>query len=97
MNDDQIRKLIEKLRRLTTARGATEAEAKAAKKKAADLEARLPKTRHPEQKIYVDGWPGQPHCDHIADRTTYQKNKKLVCKKCGCEYVPDVHVWKKFS
>jgi len=92
MTDAQARSLIEKLSRLTENRGATKAEALMARKKIAELAAKLTPQYRP---VYVEGWPGQPQCDHIPDRATYHNNKSLVCKKCGYLYHPDVHVWRK--
>ena len=95
MSDAQTRRLIEKLRRLTVARGATPHEAEVAKKKADDLEARLHKPDgFVKQKVYVEGWPGQPKCEHVPSRTSWEKSRTLVCKKCGCLYHPEHHAWK---
>lgn len=101
MTHTKTRELIEKLQRLTEARGATKAEAALAAEKVKRLQATLPKARpsHPGVKaytVYVDGWPGQPKCEHQPDRANYYRTKgKMVCRKCGCEYLPDVHVWRK--
>jgi len=89
MTERQVRSLIEKLSRLTENRGATKEEAARAAAKVRDLKARLPKSR----PVYVEGWPGQPTCEHQPDRATYYHNQTLVCRKCGSLYHPEVYVW----
>lgn len=95
MTETQTRNLIAKLSRLTEARGATPAEAACAREKVARLEQTLPKTTRPyRDPVYVEGWPGQPVCDHYPDRARYDVDKKLVCRKCGHMYIPSLDMWK---
>jgi hypothetical protein len=76
MTDPQARSLIEKLSRLTEARGATKAEALSARKKIAELAAKLT-PRY--QDLCVEGWPGQPVCTH---KIVYRLGLHLVCGVC---------------
>jgi hypothetical protein len=82
MTDGQARSLIEKLSRLTENRGATKAEALSARKKIAELAAKLT-PRY--QGLYVEGWPGQPVCTH---KIVYRFGPHFVCGVCRKQIIP---------
>lgn len=107
--------LIEKLRRLTVQRGATEAEARAAREKIVVLKAKSGPPNNPTASYrystrpqrtppkatdttyfyststpqtygkYVEGWPGQQHCEH---RLYTRHGAIYVCQQCGMEILP---------
>lgn len=54
---------IEKLARMTEARGATKAEALLAREKILVLKDRLYPRSH---GVYVEGWPGEVLCEHLV-------------------------------
>jgi hypothetical protein len=67
---------IEKLARLTVARGATKAEAAMAAQKIRVLRDRLyPRS----QGLYVEGWPGEVLCEH---RIWYRLGIHKICAEC---------------
>jgi len=76
MTDAQARSLIEKLSRLTEARGATQAEALRAREKIRVLNDRLDLR---PLGVYVEGWPGEVTCSHPV---RYQFGTALVCGVC---------------
>ena len=86
--------LIEKLSRLTVERGATEAEARAAREKIVVLKAKSVPPNYFSSNYcystvhrgkYVEGWPGQKHCEH---RTYARCGPYYVCHQCGMEILP---------
>ena len=67
---------IEKLSRLTEARGATRSEAHAALAKIRVLKERL----YPRPAgVYVEGWPGEVTCSH---QVWYQFGIHSICATC---------------
>lgn len=91
MNESKVYDLIEKLRKVTQARGATPAEEALAREKIRVLSSALrqaPKRMDRSStrlEVYVDGWPGQPICHHQLDHVNARGRR--VCRKCGCEYL----------
>jgi hypothetical protein len=72
----KLSQTIEKLSRLTEARGATAAEALLARQKIAVLTARKIAASH---GVYVEGWPGQPVCLH---EVVYRFGSADICGVC---------------
>lgn len=83
MNEWKKNSLIEKLSRVTQARGATQAEASLAAEKIRQLQGLKP--RRPE--VYVDGWPGQPKCAHRMLKSVDTRRGVAVCAQCGYEFL----------
>lgn len=91
MNASKVYDLIEKLRRVTQARGATPAEEALAREKIRVLSSALPQAPKRVDRwstrpdVYVEGWPGQRVCRHQLDHVNARGRR--VCRKCGCEYL----------
>lgn len=101
MNREEI---IEKLSRLTEARGATPAEALVAREKIAEIRQRIAEERRARQSkndelfrtpiygskgVYVDGWPRQKKCDH-RHFSEHNRTGMCYCYDCKMTFIPEV-------